>query len=256
MSNKKQIAIIGGGTIQWVTNHLALAAPAKGTTARRIDEIIRSKTDAFDSVLYLTTDAGGCEWSDNNFKLEDNDDISELVNMLVHDDVTKIIFFTASILDFEGHIYKNTVIPDKYVVPGKYGTRLQSDIPHQMTLFPAEKIINKIRKERKDIFLVGFKQTCGKTEDEQYIAGLNLCKKASCNLVLANDSKTRLNMIITPEEARYHVTENREEVLQNLVEMALLRSHLTFTRSTIIDGKPILWNSEEPPKSITAGDRY
>lgn len=243
MSDKKQIAIIGGGTIQWVCNHLALAAPAKGTTARRIDEIVRSETDSFDPVLYLTTDAGGCEWSERNFKLETNDDISRLVDILISDDLTKIVFFTASILDFEGHIYND-------VAPGKYGTRLPSHLPQQMTLHPVRKIINKIRKKRKDIFLVGFKQTCGKTEDEQYIAGLNLCKKASCNLVLANDSDTRLNMIITPEEARYHVTKNREEVLQNLVEMTLLRSHLTFTRSTVIDGQSISWSSIEVPETL------
>jgi len=178
-------------------------------------------------------------------QLETNEDISALVDLLVADDRTKIVFFTAAMVDFNGEI------DCPIFTPGKYGTRLSSkEEPYILKLTPAEKIIRKVRKTRKDIFLVGFKQTCGKTEDEQYIEGLELCKKASCNLVLANDTKTRLNMVITPEEARYHVTTNRQEALHGLMEMALMRSHLTFTRSTVVDGQPIEWTSPEVPESL------
>ena len=79
----------------------------------------------------------------------------------------------------------------------------------------------------------------------QYLAGLNLLKKSSCNLVLANDVYHHRNMIITPEEARYCVTTNRDEVLTELVRMAKLRSHLTFTRSTVVAGEPVPWDSPE-----------
>lgn len=240
MSVKKQVAIIGGGTIHWVTNHLALSAPAMGKTADKIYELIKAKTDTLEPILYKTKMAGGCA----GFKLETNEDVSYWVDCLVRDNLTKIVFFTASMLDFEGEI---TSVECEH---GKYGTRLKSDKSYEMKLTPSLKVIQKIRATRKDLFLVGFKQTCGLTEDEQYLEGLNLCKKASCNLVLANDSKTRLNMIITPEEARYHVTTNRDEVLNNLVEMALLRSHLTFTKSTVIDGQPIDWESEEVPDTL------
>jgi hypothetical protein len=134
--------------------------------------------------------------------------------------------------------------------PDKYAPRPSSKENHTLTLTPTEKVIQKIRKERKDIFLVGFKSTSGLSEDEQYIAGLDLCKKASVNLVLANDTLTRLNMIITPEEARYDVSTHREGVLRSLVNMTLKRSHLTFTRSTVIDGKPVDWDSELVPNAL------
>lgn len=245
MADKKQIIIIGGGTISWVCNHLALSAPAYGSTARRLGKLCEQLAPTMESVLYLTEMAGGCDSA--NYPLETNEDVSKLVDDIVANDKTKIVFFSAAMVDFEGE-----VLPEGFTVnPGKYGTRLASkDAPYHLTLHSAEKVIKKVRKTRKDIFLVGFKQTCGLTEDEQYIAGLNLCKKASCNLVLANDTKTRTNMIITPEEARYHVTKNRQEVLSALVDMALLRSHLTFTRSTVIDGKPISWDSPEVPESL------
>jgi hypothetical protein len=119
-----------------------------------------------------------------------------------------------------------------------------------MLLTPAKKILGKIRKERKDIFLVAFKTTCGASEDVQFLTGLNLLKTNSCNLVLANDTKTRLNMIITPEQARYSVTTDRQAVLEELVTMTLARSELTFTRSTVVEGEPISWNSHLIPPSL------
>jgi hypothetical protein len=63
-------------------------------------------------------------------------------------------------------------------------------------------------------------------------------------------------MIVTPEEARYHVSKtvngSRDEVLRNLVEMAYLRSHLTFTRSTVVAGEPVPWSSKDVPESLRA----
>jgi len=81
---------------------------------------------------------------------------------------------------------------------------------------------------------------------------LHLVKEASANLVLANDTKTRLNIVVTPEEAKYHVTKDRQEALKGLAEMALLRSHLTFTRSTVVAGELVPWASEEVPASLRA----
>jgi hypothetical protein len=83
-----------------------------------------------------------------------------------------------------------------------------------------------------------------------------LLKGASCNLVLCNDIKTRLNMVITPEEARYHETTDREEALRGLVEMAYLRSQLTFTQSTVVAGERVSWSSAEVPSALRAVVSY
>jgi ribulose-5-phosphate 4-epimerase/fuculose-1-phosphate aldolase len=103
---------------------------------------------------------------------------------------------------------------------------------------------------RKDIFLVGFKATTGMEEQEQYITGLGLLKGASANLVLANDLHTHVNMVITPEEAKYHVGKNRKKAIKGLCEMIALRSQLHFTRSTVIDGDPIPWKSDAIPANL------
>lgn len=239
MSKRKAVHIIGGGTVFHVRAHMALCAPAYGSTARKLIDLCCDQMDELDIYDHLTKMAGGS-------KLETNQDIEELINDLVANPTTKIIFMNAALCDFEGFI--------EGVESGKYAERLNSRVPkdenYELWLEPSKKIISKIRKNRKDIFLVGFKTTCGASEDEQYLAGLKLCKDASCNLVLANDIKTRTNMIITPEEARYHVTKDRDAALTNLVEMTKLRSHLTFTRSTVIAGEPVSWHSSEVPSSL------
>jgi hypothetical protein len=105
-----------------------------------------------------------------------------------------------------------------------------------MELRPLPKLIGTVRRERKDIFLVGLKHRSGAPRTGSTSAGLHLVKEAFCNLVRANDTGSRLNMVVTPEEARDHVTTDRDEALRGLVAMAYLRSHLTFTRSTVVAG--------------------
>lgn len=249
MSSNKKILIFGGGTISHVRSHCAISAPAYGQTARDLMLLCCELIPNLDPHMILT------RMADSTSHIETNADVEEEVKKAVADPATKIVFFSAAMCDFNGSISTNDFERDIY--SGKYGDRLNSSCEQTceqtMELIPAKKVINLFRKDfsgRKDIFLVGFKTTCGLSEQEQYIAGLNLCKKASCNLVLCNDVKTRLNMVITPEEAKYHVTANREEALRGLVEMAGLRSHLTFTRSTVIAGEAVSWTSELIPESL------
>jgi len=249
--SKKKIVIIGGGTISHVRSHLALCAYAKGTTARKLAEMCKDEFgDAMDIDLQLTEMA--LDHHPEGRRLVTNEDIQGLVNELVADDVTKIVFMTAALCDFHGHIEEPSFPGMETITKsGKLEPRLASrDGQRTIRLSPSNKVVQTIRRKRKDIFLVAFKQTCGLTEDEQYIKGLHLCKEASCNLVFANDVKTKLCMVITPEEARYHVTANRMEALRGLVHMAQLRSHLSFTRSTVVDGDPIPWSSPEVPDAL------
>lgn len=235
----KKIVIIGGGTFSHVRSHLSIAAPAFGETARQLASILSSG----DFPHKMQVDLRLTKMANHTSDLVTNEDVSRLVDSLVADSQTQIIFFNAAMCDFNGTIGD--------VPSGKYAARLKTKEGNQtMVLTPAEKVIKKIRKYRKDILLVGFKTTSGATEDEQYIAGLELMKSTSCNLVLANDLVTRTNMIITPEEARYHVSTDRTYVLRNLVDMALLRSHLKFTRSTVVSADPVSWNSDEVPANL------
>lgn len=237
MAGTKKVHIIGGGTVSHIATHFAVCSPAYGGTARKMAELFAvaqlNHWTALEPVLHLTKMAGGKE-------LETNQDVSDLIDNLVADPATKIVVLNAALCDFEldGEINKF------------HRLETRNNLKLQLNFVPAKKIVGNIRKKRKDIFAVAFKATSGLTSDQQYIAGLNLLKESSVNLVLANDVKTKLNMVITPEEARYHETTDRDAALHGLVEMALLRSQLTFTRSTVVDGQPVPWDSFEIPNTL------
>lgn len=233
----KKVHIIGGGTVNHVRPHLALSAPAYGGTARRLEELCRMQHSRMDIVTHLT------KMADPASSIETNDDLARLADELVGDYDTKIVFMNAAVADFTG------------AVEGDAGARLKTSehgmpLSHTMILTPAPKVLERFRKERKDIFLVAFKATAGATPQEQYLAGLDMLKRSSANLVLANDVVTRHNMVITPEEAAYHEGEDRFAALQGLVQMAFLRSHLTFTRSTVVAGEPVSWSSDLVPANL------
>jgi len=242
----KKIDIIGGGTSSYIRSHLAISAPAYGTTARKIFDMCATRMPEHDRHLHLTRMAGG-------MNIKTNDDLSHLIDEIVENPDSHIVFISAAVVDFEA----NVLVNGEETQSGRDKKRLQTIDGKQIAvLYPTQKLLSKFRRTRKDLFLVGFKTTTGATEDEQFVAGLELLKKASCNLVLSNDVHTRKNMIITPEQARYCVTDDRERVLTELVKMTHSRSSLQFTRSEVIDGSPISWDSELIPDSLRTVVNY
>lgn len=239
---KKNVHIISGGTVSHVRTHLALAAVAYGTTGRRLRDLCEAHSDALEVKLHLTRMANSGRGG-----LETPADVQALVDTIREDVNTKIVFMNVALADYNGSIVEE----GEKTQSGKYAKRLKSRDGNQLMIIkPEVKILKTIREKRKDIFLVGFKTTNGASEQEQYIAGLNLLKETSCNLVFANDVTTRRNMIITPEEEKYHVSTNRMETLSNLVDMAYLRSHVSFTRSTVIAGESVPWDSPLVPNAL------
>lgn len=250
MANKK-VVIVGGGTFSHVRAHLALATPAFGETAKQLASMCQEQFTNMDVELILT------KMADSTSPIMTNDDVFNYIrDNVVFDYHTKVVFFNAAMTDFTG------TIDDEE--PSKFGQRLESKFQYNMVLTAADKVIGKIRNDwydfhpetmeyvkkqnaRKDIFLVGFKTTTNASKEEMFKKGLNLCKKASCNLVLVNDIATRVNMIVTPEEGVYEFDypDGREDALRNLVKMAWYRTHLTFTHSTVIDGQPVAWNDAQ-----------
>lgn len=278
---KQRVHIIGGGTSFHIRPHLALSALAYGMTPDDIRCEVEQHPDfEGDVYVHMTRMAGG-EYSHirkengekihmdlgpdgllnavmNGNTLETNADVGLLIDKLVADPEPKIIFFPAALVDFEVDkigiegVGQNGDTWAGDLEVGKSLSRLSTHHEGQITLKlkPAEKIIRKIRQTRKDIFLVGFKTTTGADPQEQFEHGLRLLKEASCNLVLANDIHTELNMVITPEQAPYYVTKERSNAIEALVDMALLRARGRFTRSTVMGADYVKWSSPQIPESL------
>jgi hypothetical protein len=240
-SPNKQVHIISGGTITLVRPHFALAAPAYGSVGRVLQKLAQQQFPTMDIILHQTRMAGGPR------NLETTDDVARLVEDLKDNPLTKIIILAAAIADFRGDVDAPT------------GRLKTSGGTITMQLTPNEKIVDTVRNTpnrsgivRKDIFLVSFKATTSTTGSEQYLAALHNLKRSSSNLVFANDLVNHRCMVVTPEEARYHETTDRREALRGLIEMTALRSHLTFTRSTVVAGDPEPWSSPLIPESLRA----
>lgn len=225
---ERKTVILGGGTFQPIRNHLSLAAPAFGTTAKQIHWALGGE-------LILTKMAN---WTS---PLVTNDDVEELIDELLERDDIGTIVMNVAMCDYEA-------IPINGVDNGWHAKRLKTSEGNvNITLTPTEKVISKIRKKRPDIFLVGFKTTTGETSEDQFLIALKMMKKTKCNLVLANDVVTRNNMIITPEETIYSETILRGAVIEELSNMIKMRSNLTYHRGSFTDSENIPFD-EAPNK--------
>lgn len=207
--------VIGGGTFAPVANHLSLCAPAFGGAARYISSMLDAEL-----VLTKMADPQGHHPPVNGFKLSTNKDVSDYIDTLIEDPDVKLIVLSVAFCDFE------------YPGGDFHGDRVKTaDGDMSLDVKVAEKVIDKIRRARPDIFLVGFKTTTNATTEEQFLSGLNMMKRAKCNLVLANDTVTRNNIIITPEETYYGDTTDRKDALYELCVMVDARMKCTYTRT-------------------------
>lgn len=279
--NKPIIHIVGGGTVIHVRPHFSVCAPAYGTLAK---SIARECSYGYDHEvrLHLTRMASADSMLETNDDLAElakcilDEPRSKIVFW------TPAVTDWQPEWGFQDGFNEHGVLCSQEVKLGvlaegsqaewgKDAPRLQTRLPGnqganrlQLNFKPAQKLLSMFRTQqkpylsnnrknplyreapRKDIFLVACKTTAGATEDEMYEAGVRMMKANSCNLVLVNDVHTRLNMIVTPEQARYCVTKSRNQVVEELVEMALSRSKGTFTRTTLHGGERQLIPLVEP----------
>ena len=253
----RRFYILSGGTFSHIAPHFSVAAPAFGKAGRALLPLLRAafhaggQADASVHLALTRMALGGGERrpsEEENLRsagvsdLITNEDVEKFLSHILQDPETRGILLPAAMVDFNPSMYMDG---DLFGVPmGRNSPRLKSSRENVIVSFhSAPKVRPLRRKERKDIFVAGFKTTAGATLDEQYLAGLGLLKSSGINLVLANDINTRLGMVITPEQARYHVSTSRHEVLKGLAEMYALRCKGHFTRSTVVPGDPIPWGT-------------
>jgi hypothetical protein len=258
--------IISGGTFVDVAPHFALAAPAFGSVGRQLVRYLevalanRKHTDTRVQLVLTRMAIGGeprpqdQEILLQRAKLDDlvsNADLAQLLDYLTLQEDTACIVLPAAVTDFEPSRLTAEYGASESVRFGKTEhRRLSSSRAHTLQLKPSEKLVKRVRATRKDIFLVAFKSGDSGDAATLYAQGLAMLKKNSANLVLANDLRTHLNMVITPEQARYYETTDRGFVLAGLADMIALRSKLHFTRATVVPGQPVSWSSNEIPANL------
>ena len=195
----KPIIILGGGTFNHVRNHLSIAAPAFGTTARWLHQALPN------SELLLT------RMADSRSRIETNADVEAAIQNYLSDTGVKCLVMNAAMCDYDGTIGA--------LESGKHALRLKSRKGQQMmALTPSKKIIATIKNQRPDMFLVGFKTTTEHSPAEQTEAALRMGQGSRCDLIFANDTVTRNNMLITTDGTCLVSSEDRQLVLERLVQ--------------------------------------
>jgi phosphopantothenoylcysteine synthetase/decarboxylase len=175
------IHIFGGGTVQHVRNHMALCAPAYGQTARKLHADVGHDL----ARLHLT------RMADFQSSMETNEDVETRLHEVLADQSTRVVVFNVALCDYAGQIGD---IPS-----GKYAKRLSSREGTQaMTLAPTPKLLQQVKAIRPDVYLVGFKTTAGAEQREQHRLALRQMTETGADLVFANDTVTRHNMLVEP----------------------------------------------------------
>jgi hypothetical protein len=113
----------------------------------------------------------------------------------------------------------------------------------RITFFENDLTAIGLRDKRKDLFLGVYYRSHCVSPEYQYQRAISALKRLSANLVLSQEVPSGLSMVVAPEETHYHKGEPFDNVLINFVDISLLRSHLHFTRSTVINANPVPWDS-------------
>lgn len=195
----QRILILGGGTFYHVRNHLSIAAPAFGTTARWLHEQLPN------SNLVLT------RMADPFSKLETNADVGAIIDDYLTDTNLKVLIMNVAMCDYDGQIAN--------VPSGKHAKRMKTKAGQQiMQLEPSQKVIQNIKEQRPDILLVGFKTTTHHSPEEQITATIAMGRSSHCDLIFANDTVTRYNLLVDANGICLCQSANRLLVLEALVK--------------------------------------
>lgn len=207
----KNIVIYGGGTISRITNQLAICNPSYGKTATTLAGMFAEHPECqMTTELRLTRMAGG--------NLETNRDIADDLYKINSDPRTKVVIMSATFCDFYVQSVEGPLGEELF---GDNEKPLNPNYRYSVELRSASKMRNLVRENRKDIFFVAFKTTFDLSHDQMHDVGMNLIKAVDANLVLVNDSKKGVNMIVTPDSSTYQVTENRQIALRSLVDLTI-----------------------------------
>src|SRR5262249_36093760 len=139
--------------------------------------------------------------------IETREDVSAWLSQRAADPECKIVFFTAAIASEKG-----SILVDDRPEP-RLGPSAGDD------LLARQKAESEGCKggeggnggDAGDVLVfVAFKAPAGASADEQSRAGMRMLETTAASLVLANDVRTRRNMIVVPGGVRYYETFDRE----------------------------------------------
>ncbi|MBK3780362.1 hypothetical protein G3A43_08830 [Paraburkholderia aspalathi] len=216
----KKIILAGGVTVNPARNDLSQAAD--GGSVRQLAPLLEHELDEAGLSTGYRVHSVFTQTADPHSSIESAEDVAEWVDEIISDPDVRVLVFDLATAD---------------------GEQLTGNDPTEL-------LIGRVRRVRKDIFVVGFSVTQGTTPDRQYARALALLKTNSLNLVLAHDARTGHHLIAAPEETRYSPTNVRTTALAFLARMTVSRMQNRFTRSKVVPGDAVAWSSNAVPANL------
>lgn len=258
---RDQIYVIGGGTVSYIRGHLAIANVSYGAMAYNISSSLREMEikgelheystkmagDFFDAVelkgegswrravVFEETDPRSEE--DYMPGLDTNEDIVRLVNEIIDKQRPRILFLMTEPCMFEGFALGDERTVVKFADGNRIFERPNTPSgPEEPTLHPKEDHEIRLKacdplegiKDKGELFVVGYHITEDVSEINQYHAGKIYLTKTKFDMVLIEDRKTGIHMIVCREENDYSyvVYSNRDEAIDILIKTSMTRSEM------------------------------
>jgi len=207
----KNIYIITGGTMVHVTPHFSVCAPAYGKVGSELYDRLSANNWAEKYSIYLIkTKMAGVNSAKTmehlkslniDKAIETNDELEVFVEIVSRQSETVAIVMAAAICDFapqELTAYEDKT-PIQIITFGKDKKRLHKAHSLELKLEPSKKIVDIIKKNSSEIFLVTFKATAGSTKEKLVEKALFNLKRSCSNLVFGNDIQNKINLIVTED---------------------------------------------------------
>lgn len=207
----KNIYIITGGTMVHITPHFSVCAPAYGKVGVELyRRLFRDKKDEKYIIYLIKTKMAGINSTETiehlkglniNEAIETNDDLEKFVKIISADGQTASIIMATAICDFAPKVLNayEDEIPLEITKFGKDKKRLHKAHSLHLKLEPSKKIVDIIKRNNPEIFLVTFKTTANSTKEELVKKAFFNLERSRSSLVFGNDIQNQINLFVTDD---------------------------------------------------------
>lgn len=237
---KKKIVITAGGTSEKIDNVRKITNSSTGKLGKMIAEKMMEYKEKEIEVIYYICSKEAVRPDNKKVKIieiTDTEDLKKEVTTLLHKEKIDYFIHSMAVSDYTVDYVTTSEKLAESIVNSKENVidvinknqntlndnKISSNLDNLIIkLKKTPKIINLIKKESPETYLVGFKLLDNVSEEELREVAYKLMVKNKCNLVVANDlnniRKGNHKAFIVKNEDKYIEANGKEDIAVKLIE--------------------------------------